>query len=195
MTTANENTQEQIPSTIGRIIPKAADLSSTFLLELRWDHSQVQPISFSAEAATASSRSSMIVRVFHRIQRRALSVKRIIPPGDDKPRLVCDECDVIYYENPKLVVGAVCTQPDSGEILLLKRDIEPRKGFWNIPAGFMECHETMEEGKGLRECTACPSIMEPRCGEGVQRGGRRGCYNWQHALLVSSTAYFAGQSE
>ncbi len=69
---------------------------------------------------------------------------RRIPEGDDRPRLVCPDCDFIYYENPKIVVGAVCLWED--RILLCRRAIEPRKGFWTLPAGFMELNETTEEG-------------------------------------------------
>ena len=66
------------------------------------------------------------------------------PPGDDRPRLVCDECGFIHYVNPKVVVGAVATW--GGKFLLVKRAIEPRKGFWTIPAGYLEIGETVEAG-------------------------------------------------
>lgn len=67
-----------------------------------------------------------------------------VPEGDDKHRLVCGDCGWIHYENPKIVVGAVVY---SGEkILLCRRAIEPRRGFWTIPAGYMEAHETCEHG-------------------------------------------------
>jgi ADP-ribose pyrophosphatase YjhB (NUDIX family) len=58
--------------------------------------------------------------------------------------LVCTECGFIYYENPKVVVGSVCEWSD--RILLCRRSIEPRSGFWTIPAGFLELNETTEEG-------------------------------------------------
>ena len=67
-----------------------------------------------------------------------------IPEGDDHERRVCDTCGFIDYVNPKIVAGSVVT---SGEkILLCKRAIEPRKGFWTLPAGFMEEGESVEEG-------------------------------------------------
>ncbi len=66
-----------------------------------------------------------------------------IPPGDDKERSVCRRCDFIDYQNPKIVAGAVVEK--DGKILLCKRAIEPRKGFWTLPAGFMELGESVEE--------------------------------------------------
>ena len=64
-----------------------------------------------------------------------------IPPGDQLPRFVCDACGSIHYENPKLVAG--CIPEYEGRILLCRRAIEPRRGFWTIPAGFMENGETL----------------------------------------------------
>lgn len=67
-----------------------------------------------------------------------------VPGGDFLPRHVCDSCGTIHYLNPKIVVGSV---PEyQGRILLCKRGIEPRLGFWTIPAGFMENDETLEAG-------------------------------------------------
>ena len=67
-----------------------------------------------------------------------------VPEGDFLPRHVCDNCRTIHYLNPKLVVGSV---PEyEGRILLCKRGIEPRLGYWTIPAGFMENDETLEAG-------------------------------------------------
>ncbi|MEO1321885.1 MAG: NUDIX hydrolase [Pseudomonadota bacterium] len=66
-----------------------------------------------------------------------------IPVGDDKERRVCQRCDFIDYQNPKIVAGSVVTKGE--QILLCKRDIEPRKGFWTLPAGFMELGETVED--------------------------------------------------
>ena len=66
-----------------------------------------------------------------------------IPQGDDKERRVCQRCDFIDYQNPKIVAGSVVLKDD--KILLCKRAIEPRKGFWTLPAGFMELGESVEE--------------------------------------------------
>lgn len=66
-----------------------------------------------------------------------------IPPGDTHPRYVCDACQTIHYQNPKIVVG--CIPEWEGKILLCRRAIEPRHGLWTIPAGFMENGETTLE--------------------------------------------------
>ncbi len=67
-------------------------------------------------------------------------VTYVVPAGDSLPRHVCQECGHIHYQNPKLVVG--CVAEWEGRILLCKRAIEPRLGFWTLPAGFMENGET-----------------------------------------------------
>jgi ADP-ribose pyrophosphatase YjhB (NUDIX family) len=66
-----------------------------------------------------------------------------IPPGDNVPRYVCDACGTIHYQNPKLVVG--CVPEHDGRIVLCLRAIEPRRGFWTVPAGFMENGETLQQ--------------------------------------------------
>jgi len=66
-----------------------------------------------------------------------------LPPGDHLPRYVCDACGAIHYENPRLVVG--CVPEHNGQILICRRAIEPRLGFWTIPAGFMENGETLQQ--------------------------------------------------
>ena len=63
-----------------------------------------------------------------------------VPPGDSLPRWVCDECGEIHYQNPKVVVGTI--PEHEGRILLCRRAIEPRYGYWTLPAGFMENDET-----------------------------------------------------
>jgi ADP-ribose pyrophosphatase YjhB (NUDIX family) len=74
----------------------------------------------------------------------ATKVNIEIPAGDHLPRYVCNACDTVLYENPKLVVGCVAEYDD--RILLCKRAIEPRLGYWTVPAGFMELGETLEQG-------------------------------------------------
>ena len=66
-----------------------------------------------------------------------------VPDGDNRERLVCPDCGFVNYENPKIVVGAVCTW--DGRLLLCRRAIEPRRGFWTIPAGYLEAREAAEE--------------------------------------------------
>lgn len=69
---------------------------------------------------------------------------RKVPVGDNRERLVCPDCEYVAYENPKVVVGVVATWED--KLLMCKRAIEPRLGFWTLPAGFMEMGESPEEG-------------------------------------------------
>ncbi len=80
-----------------------------------------------------------------------------IPPQDDRPRSICDHCGFIDYVNPRIVAGAVVRFED--RVLLCRRAIEPRKGFWTLPAGFMEKGEDVEEGarREARE-EACADI-------------------------------------
>ena len=71
-----------------------------------------------------------------------------IPRGDDRERFVCDDCQTIHYQNPKIVAG--CIPEWQGRILLCRRAIEPRYGLWTLPAGFMENGETTEQA-AMRE--------------------------------------------
>ena len=75
---------------------------------------------------------------------RTHSFVREVPEGDNRSRLVCADCGFINYENPKVVVGAVCRWED--RILLCRRGIEPRRGFWTLPAGYLELNETTADG-------------------------------------------------
>lgn len=71
-------------------------------------------------------------------------VVRAVPDGDDRERLMCVDCGFIHYDNPRIVAGCVCTWDD--KILLCRRAIEPRIGYWTIPAGYLELNETISEG-------------------------------------------------
>ena len=71
------------------------------------------------------------------------SVSRRVPTGDLLSRFVCDTCETIHYQNPKVVVG--CLPEWGNQILLCRRAIDPRIGFWTFPAGFMEQNESAEE--------------------------------------------------
>jgi ADP-ribose pyrophosphatase YjhB (NUDIX family) len=75
-----------------------------------------------------------------------------IPEGDNRPRYVCAQCDAIHYQNPKLVIGSLPVWESEGElkVLLCKRAIEPRYGYWTLPAGFMENNETTAQA-AIRE--------------------------------------------
>lgn len=84
-----------------------------------------------------------------------------VPADDSLPRKVCDTCGFVAYDNPKIVVGSVVRH--AGKILLCRRAIPPRKGFWTIPAGYMELGETPEGGarrEALEE--ACAEIAIAR---------------------------------
>jgi len=81
-----------------------------------------------------------------------------IPPGDDRARYVCDSCGTIFYSNPKIVAG--CIPQWDEQLLLCRRAIEPRRGLWTLPAGFMEdgestaqaaARETLEEANARVE--------------------------------------------
>ncbi len=72
------------------------------------------------------------------------SVSRRIPPDDDRERYVCDSCDHIHYENPRVIVGILPIW--ESQVLLCKRAIEPRKGYWTMPAGFLENGESTADG-------------------------------------------------
>ena len=71
-----------------------------------------------------------------------------IPKEDNRPRFCCRNCDTIHYSNPKMVVG--CLPYFEERILLCRRAIEPRKGYWGLPAGYLENKEAVEAG-ALRE--------------------------------------------
>lgn len=72
------------------------------------------------------------------------AVAQRVPPGDSLPRFVCDTCNTIHYQNPRMVVGCIPEWED--RILLCRRAIEPRYGLWTVPAGYMENGETTYQG-------------------------------------------------
>ncbi|TXB63585.1 NUDIX hydrolase [Phaeodactylibacter luteus] len=74
-----------------------------------------------------------------------------VPRGDNRSRYVCGHCGTVHYTNPKIVTG--CLPLWDGKVLLARRSIAPRYGFWNVPSGYMENGETVEEG-------ACREVRE-----------------------------------
>ena len=74
----------------------------------------------------------------------AAPVERRVPEGDDRERHVCGTCGEIHYQNPRIIAGCLVTRGTS--VLLARRAIEPRHGYWTLPAGFMENGESMAEG-------------------------------------------------
>ena len=84
-------------------------------------------------------------------------VSRKIPKDDNRERAICDDCGTIHYQNPLIVVG--CVAESDGKILLCKRSIEPRYGYWTVPAGFMELGETLAGGAARETLEeACATI-------------------------------------
>jgi ADP-ribose pyrophosphatase YjhB (NUDIX family) len=74
-----------------------------------------------------------------------------IPPGDDLLREYCKRCDYVHYQNPRILVS--CIVHDDSHILWIKRGLEPRRGYWAVPAGFMECGESLQQA-------ACRELFE-----------------------------------
>jgi ADP-ribose pyrophosphatase YjhB (NUDIX family) len=90
------------------------------------------------------------------------SVILSIPAGDDRPRYTCNSCGTIHYQNPRVVVGCIPEWED--KILFCQRAIEPRYGFWTLPAGFLENGETVSEGakrETYEEAGAVVHQLEP----------------------------------
>lgn len=83
-------------------------------------------------------------------------VRLEVPNDDNRERSVCGSCGVVHYVNPKVVVG--CVPEKDGKILLCKRAIEPRYGYWTVPAGFMELDESTAQG-------AARETLEEACAE------------------------------
>jgi ADP-ribose pyrophosphatase YjhB (NUDIX family) len=71
------------------------------------------------------------------------AVESKIPEGDHLPRFVCPSCATIHYDNPRIIAG--CIPEWNGKLLLCRRAIEPRRGFWTLPAGFMENGEAVQD--------------------------------------------------
>lgn len=76
------------------------------------------------------------------------NLKNQIPDGDNLARIICQECGKIHYQNPRVIVGCLPVYDD--KIVICKRAIDPCRGMWNLPAGFMENGERAEDG-ALRE--------------------------------------------
>jgi ADP-ribose pyrophosphatase YjhB (NUDIX family) len=101
-----------------------------------------------------------------------------IPEGDNRPRYVCTQCGTIHYQNPKMVIGTIPVWERDGElkVLLCKRAIEPRHGYWTLPAGFMENEETTGQA-AVRE-------TEEEAGANVELGNLFTLLNVAHVHQV-----------
>ena len=82
-------------------------------------------------------------------------------PGEDRERLACDACGFVAYVNPRLVVTCLPVT-DQGEVMLLRRGIEPGRGLWAQPGGFMEIDETVEAGAIRETLEETGLLVEPR---------------------------------
>jgi ADP-ribose pyrophosphatase YjhB (NUDIX family) len=87
-------------------------------------------------------------RSFKHCKACGAEVRYLVPADDNRDRAVCTACGNVHYENPLNVVGTLPVWDD--QVLLCRRNIEPRYGFWTLPAGFMELGETAAAG-ALRE--------------------------------------------
>jgi ADP-ribose pyrophosphatase YjhB (NUDIX family) len=82
-----------------------------------------------------------------------------IPEGDSRPRFICETCGTIHYQNPRVVTGCLATFED--RVLLARRAIQPRHGFWTLPAGFLENGETAAAGAARETLEeACAAVAD-----------------------------------
>lgn len=81
-------------------------------------------------------------------------------PGDDRDRLACVACGFVAYVNPRLVVTTLPVT-EAGEVVLLRRGIEPGRGLWAQPGGFMEVDETVHEGAIRETLEETGLLVEP----------------------------------
>lgn len=90
------------------------------------------------------------------------ATERRVPAGEDRERDVCAGCNVVHYQNPRMIVG--CIVEHEGRVLLCRRAIEPRRGLWTLPAGFLEIGESAIEGavrETLEEASARVRVIAP----------------------------------
>ena len=115
------------------------------------------------------------------------SFTKSVPEGDNRPREICDSCGYVAYDNPKIVVGSVVAT--EGRVLLCRRAIEPRRGFWTLPAGYLEHGETLAEG-AAREA-------QEEAGAHIRSDGVLALYNISRIgqVQVMFRARFAGAVE
>ena len=81
-----------------------------------------------------------------------------VPADDTRERHVCDSCGSIHYQNPRNVVGSIPVYRD--QVLLCRRAIEPRYGYWTLPAGFMELGESTAEGAARETLEEAGAVVE-----------------------------------
>ncbi len=81
-------------------------------------------------------------------------------PGEDRERLVCPECGFVAYVNPRLVVTTLPINAD-GDLVLLRRGIEPGRGLWAQPGGFLEIDETVHQAAIRETFEETGLVIEP----------------------------------
>jgi ADP-ribose/FAD diphosphatase len=114
------------------------------------------------------------------------TIEMRVPAGEDRERHVCTACGTVHYQNPKMVVG--CIVEHGGRILLCKRAIEPRLGYWTVPAGFLELGESAMQGairETHEEASARVRIIAPYAHFDVPHIGQ--AYIIYRAALLSET--------
>jgi len=79
---------------------------------------------------------------------------------DQRERYFCPSCGTIHYQNPRIIVSCVVCW--GSQALLCRRSQEPARGQWNVPAGFLECGETLEEGAARETFEETGVIVDPR---------------------------------
>jgi ADP-ribose pyrophosphatase YjhB (NUDIX family) len=113
-----------------------------------------------------------------------------VPDGDDRQRRICGHCGFVDYDNPRIVVGSVVRH--EGRILLCRRAINPRKGFWTLPAGYLETGETPAEGaarEAREEANAALTISGVLAIYTIRRLGQ---VQIMHRAILAEPAIFAG---
>ncbi|MFZ1059184.1 MAG: NUDIX hydrolase [Candidatus Rokuibacteriota bacterium] len=99
---------------------------------------------------------------------------RVPVPPDQKEEAVCSTCGFVFYLNPKVVAGTI--PAEDGRILLVRRNINPSKGKWTFPGGFVDWGETVV-GAALRETLEETGLR-------VDLDGLVGVYSYPDAPVV-----------
>ncbi len=113
------------------------------------------------------------------------ATERVVPPGDHRRRHVCGSCGFIHYLGPKVAAGTIPER--DGKLLFIRRNIEPRKGSWSLPCGFMEIDETAEQA-AVRE-----TLEET--GVEVRLGAHLGTYTYAESLFGGSIVIIVYRAE
>ena len=115
----------------------------------------------------------------------------IIPPDDNRDRLVCGDCGWIHYENPRIIVGAVVRSGAS--LLFCRRAIRPRYGYWTVPGGFMELGESPEEGAKREVFEEAGAVVEIRSLLGIYAVPRIGQVHLMYLADLVGDKFHAGE--